>query len=178
MMFFLIVLVLLIVAGVAAVATGAITFGKKTSGGVPARRRPLDRRAQGLYNRLREAMPEQVVLAQVAFSSLLMARDRTLRHSFRAKVAGFVVCTRHFDVIAIVQLSDDPSRRREPAEKEDDALLSSSGYKVLRYAEVPDAATLKADLAKLPVPEAPRAAPASPRPAAQAAPDTLPALDL
>ena len=179
MTFLLIVIAVLVIAGGAAYAMGLLKPGKQRAGAIPARRRPLGKREQLMYLRLREAAPEQVVLSQVAFSSLLMARDRALRHSFRGKVADFVVCSRHFEVIGIVQLTEDAQRSRRDADNEADALLTSSGYKVIRYADVPDAPTLKEDIAKLPVPEAPKlAAVAKPKPAAKAAPDTLPALDL
>jgi len=179
MTFLLIVIAVLVMAGGAAYATGRFKVGSKQAAAIPARRRPLGKREQQMYLRLREAVPEQVVLAQVAFSSLLMARDRALRHSFRGKVADFVVCSRNFEVIGIIQLSEDGQRGRKDADNDQDTLLTSSGYKVIRYAEVPDAFTLKEDIAKLPVPEAQKlAAVPKAKAAAKPAPDTLPALDL
>src|SRR5689334_15031759 len=120
MTFLLIVIAVLVIAGGAAYAMGLLKPGNKRSSAIPARRRPLGKREQLMYLRLREAVPEQVVLSQVAFSSLLMARDRALRHSFRGKVAGFVVCSRHFEVIGIIQLSEDAQRARKDADDEDD----------------------------------------------------------
>ena len=174
----IIVLALLVVAGGVAHAKGAFRSSGKRAGAIPARRRPLGRRDQLMYLRLREALPDHVVLAQVAFSSLLMARDRTLRHQLRAKAADFVVCTRHFEVLGILQLCDEAQRRRQNIEQEHDALLTSSGYKVIRYTDIPDAHTLKADIAKLPVPEAPKLPAVSKSKQAAKAADSLPALDL
>jgi very-short-patch-repair endonuclease len=105
----------------------------------PVRRRPLTPRQQAMYHRLTQCMPEQVVFSQVALSSLLTARDRATRSTFNRKVADFVVCSRAFEVLAIVALDDSARGGSVRAfDGRRDALLESAGYRVLRYSAVPD----------------------------------------
>lgn len=103
----------------------------------PVRRRPLTPRQQQTYHRLVQSLPEHVVFAQVALSSLLTARDRATRSRFNRKVADFVVCTRSFEVLAVIAL-DDGRQGVRSFDGRRDALLEAAGYRVLRYGNVPD----------------------------------------
>jgi very-short-patch-repair endonuclease len=105
----------------------------------PVRRRPLTPRQQAMYHRLTQCLPEHVVFSQVALSSLLTARDRATRSTFNRKVADFVVCSRAFEVQAVVALDDGARGGSVRAfDGRRDALLESAGYRVLRYSAVPD----------------------------------------
>ena len=106
-----------------------------------------------MYWRLVEGLPEYVVLAQVAFSALLYAQSWRTRNQFNTKVADFVICTRAFEVIAIIEL-DDSSHRDEEAKARDahrDAMLEEAGYRVLRYTRVPDREKIRNDVIRPPV---------------------------
>lgn len=84
------------------------------------------------------------MLAQVAFSALLTARDRATRNTFDRKVADFVVCTKGLRVTAVVELDDSSHKGREVQDTERQGLLERAGYTVLRFKHVPDAAALRA----------------------------------
>ena len=107
---------------------------------------PLTHREQAMCFRLVETFPEHVVLAQVAFSALLTARSRALRNTFDRKVADFVLCSRGFEPLAVIELDDASHKRRETQDRARSDMLQKCGYSVVRYANVPDAKQLRADL--------------------------------
>ena len=61
---------------------------------------------QPTFLRLLEALPEHIVLAQVAFSAFMTAKGYATRNLFNRKVADFVVLDKQFNVVAIVELDD------------------------------------------------------------------------
>lgn len=101
---------------------------------------------QPMYFRLVEATPDCIVLAQVAFSALITTKSQTTRNTFDRKVCDFVICTKAFNVLAIVELDDASHRGREKEDAARDSLLTEAGYKVLRYKKTPDVETIRADL--------------------------------
>lgn len=122
--------------------------GRKAKGNAWSRM-PLTEREQSMYFRLSQAMPEAVVLAQVAFSSLLDTKDRPTRATFDRKVADFVVCSKSFEVTAVIELDDASHKGRTSQDAKRDALLTQAGYKVLRFKNVPDTSELMAAFARL-----------------------------
>lgn len=137
----------LIVAAVFAVAVAAALLLPKRQRGnrqQPKAKPLMTVREQPMYWRLVEAFPGEVVLAQVAFSALLTARDRATRNTFDRKVADFVVCTKGLRVTAVVELDDSSHKGREVQDTERQGLLERAGYTVLRFKHVPDAAALRA----------------------------------
>lgn len=128
-------------------------LGDSPSSGEKARaRKPLTAREQDMFLRLSQAFPAPrfVVLSQVAFSALLTARRQGTRNGFNRKVADFVLCDGHFSVIAAIEIDDrsHAGRGREDAAR--DTWLTDAGYKVKRYANIPDVATLHLDLLSSP----------------------------
>jgi very-short-patch-repair endonuclease len=113
------------------------------------RRRLLGKNEQPMYFRLRETFPDHVVLAQVAFSSLLNSRSKSTQSTFNLKVADFVLCTAAFEVLAVIELDD---ARHSEADVSSDAMLTEAGYQVLRFDRIPDAKELKLAVGALPVP--------------------------
>ena len=109
-------------------------------------RKVLGASAQQMYLRLLEAFPDHIVLAQVAFSALLDTRLQTTRDQFDRKVADFVICTKAFEVIGIIELDDAGRRDRAPESAAGDRLLAQAGYEVCRYQTIPDAQSLRAGL--------------------------------
>ncbi|MCO5356445.1 DUF2726 domain-containing protein [Acidovorax kalamii] len=144
---------LLVVVGLA-----FVTASKKNKGGGtgerPRRKAPLTDREQAMFNRLVQALPERVVLAQVSFSALLTARAYAVRNTFDRKVADFVICDAAFQVIAVVELDDSSHKGRAKEDAARDALLTDAGYRVVRYPRVPDIEQVKADFAAPVVPKA------------------------
>lgn len=119
-------------------------------------RQPLTKHEQAMYFRLRATFPEHVVLAQVAFSALLTARGYSSRNRFSQKTADFVLCTRAFDVLAVIELDDSTHRRKRTSDAARDALLGEAGYAVLRFTRIPDASDLLAALATMRTPQTPQ----------------------
>lgn len=132
-------LILIIIAAVVFVLLFAKSRpGSRRATGQLSAKQPLTPREQAMFFRLQSALPEYVVLAQVAFSALLTTRDRPTRSTFDRKVCDFVVCSKAFQVIAIVEIDDVSHRGREGADAKRDALLEAAGYRVVRFAQVPD----------------------------------------
>lgn len=107
---------------------------------------PLTPAERELYVRLREAMPECVVLAQVALSSLVGVREqgdwRQWFNRISQKSVDFVLCLPHdFTVVAVIELDDRTHGRadRQRADAAKDEALKLAGHPVLRFraSEVP-----------------------------------------
>ena len=106
----------------------------------PKKKAPLTEREQGMYWRLREVLSERthVVLAQVSFSALLSSRQQATRNTFNRKTADFVVFTKAFEVVAVIELDDASHRGREKEDAERESLLTGAGYRVIRFKNIPD----------------------------------------
>lgn len=108
-------------------------------------KRPLSEREQKMFFRLTATFPEHVVLAQVAFSALLKSTQQATRNQYNRKMADFVLCDKSFNVIAAIELDDSSHKGREREDRERDGLLTHAGFRVLRYAQIPDTTRLLAD---------------------------------
>lgn len=113
----------------------------------PRRKSVLSAHEQAMYNRLVQSLPDLNVLAQVGFGALLTARTRPARNTFDRKIADFVICSKAFEVLAIVELDDSSHRGRADRDASRDALLEQAGYRVVRYAQIPDVDRVKTDFA-------------------------------
>ncbi len=149
------VIVITVVVLLAIVAIAFLMRGKTRTAGDRDkiwRRRLLSKNEQPMYFKLREAFPDQVVLAQVAFSSLVNSRSKSTQSTFDRKVADFLLCTPAFEVLAVIELDDPNHKADAEADSASDAMLMEAGYQVLRFDRVPDAKELKAAVGALPVP--------------------------
>lgn len=108
---------------------------------------PLTINEQPMYFRLTEAFPSHIVLAQVSFSALLQSSNLGVRNQYNRKMADFVLCTKAFEVLAIIELDDSSHKGREHKDAMRDKLLTDAGYLVKRYPTVPNVETLKSQLA-------------------------------
>ena len=125
------------------VAAASMTLKATTKTGA-IRTRPkklMTKREQGMYWRLRETFPDAVVLGQVAFSALITSAPRD-RNRYSQKIADFVVCDRAVGVQFIVELDDASHQGRAREDAARAALLTNAGYRVLRFANIPDKAAL------------------------------------
>jgi len=99
---------------------------------------PLSEPEQVLYWRLRGACPEHQVLAQVALSQLIRAKRGASRQAtfnrFSQLVADFVVCTKAFEVVAVLELDDrsHDSADRAAADARKSGVLAAAGYRLIR----------------------------------------------
>lgn len=138
---------LLLIAIFVAIAVLSLKKGREGKGTF-AKRKIATANEQGMYWRLIECFPqpEYVVLTQVSFGAMLIAKDGASRYSFSQKRADFVVADKTFKVLAVVELDDSSHKGREADDAKRDAMLTQAGYKVLRYARIPDAGRLKTDI--------------------------------
>ena len=97
-----------------------------------------------------EALPEYAILAQISFGALLNAKTRAARNRFDRKIADFAICNKKTaEVLALIELDDSSHRGKEAQDAARDDMLNRAGYTVLRYARVPSAAEVRADMKKV-----------------------------
>lgn len=108
-------------------------------------KRPLTQREQTMFLRLSSTFPDCVVLSQVAFSALITSRQPATRNGFNRKMADFVLCSKAFDVLAVIELDDSSHKNREREDADRDEWLTKAGYRVVRYPQIPEEAKLLAD---------------------------------
>lgn len=99
-----------------------------------------------MYTALASAVPEFVVLAQVALSALLTTNRRADRNRFDRKVADFVICTKQLVPIVVIELDDSSHNKKQAADADRDAMLRNAGYQTIRYRNIPQLAQLKLDV--------------------------------
>ncbi len=99
-----------------------------------------------MFIRLKEALPQQHILAQVAFSALITSDDYKIRQKFNRKVTDFVILNTQFEVIAIIELDDPTHLYKEEEDRQRDAMLKEAGYRIIRYTEIPTTRQLQKDI--------------------------------
>ncbi|MET0322940.1 MAG: DUF2726 domain-containing protein [Duganella sp.] len=109
-------------------------------------RRPLTAFEEQMYGALVGALPECVVLAQVAFSALVTTPATRHRNRFDRKVADFVVCSRRMTPVAVIELDDSSHRSKRAADAQRDAMLRNAGLTTLRYQSIPAAHIIRRDI--------------------------------
>lgn len=129
----------------ALVVIGAIAlkeFGATRRGGGSGRyraKRLLTENEFEFYGRLRTALPDHEILAQVAMGALLEPDGaysrldyQRLRGPIAQKIVDFVICERlGLKPVAVVELDDRTHDKRKDAER--DQILNAAGYRVLRW---------------------------------------------
>lgn len=113
---------------------------------VVQRKQLLTNREQEMFSVLTTALPECTVLAQVAFSALITADGWQSRNRFNRKVADFVLCSKHLNVIAVIELDDRSHIGREHHDRERDAMLKQAGYTTIRYPRIPTTEEIRRDI--------------------------------
>lgn len=142
--------------GMAGLIAASLLKGQKAAGEKPRSKRPLTEREQAMFFRLQEAMPDLVVMPQVAMSALLTARKASSRNTFDRKVMDFVLCTKAFEVVCVIELDDASHRGKEKNDATRDTMLNDAGYKTARFKNVPDAEPLRKAIHALQEPTAPK----------------------
>lgn len=102
-----------------------------------------------MFSTLSTALPECVVLAQVAFSALITTDEQTHRNRFDRKVADFVICSRQLTPIAVVELDDRSHWNKRAADADRDTMLRNAGYQTLRYQGIPQTEDVRRDIEAL-----------------------------
>lgn len=108
-------------------------------------KRIISMNEQPTFMKLREALPEHIILAQVAFSAFMTAQGYATRNLFNRKVADFVVLDKSFNIVVIVELDDSSHKGKEKFDAERDALIREAGFKVIRYKRTPELTQIHAD---------------------------------
>lgn len=110
----------------------------------------LTEREQVLFHRLRKALPEYIVLAQVQLSQMITVRTRVeSRQAWLNKIAqksvDFVVCNHDLSVLAVIEL-DDGSHDTQTQIKRDrdkDKALKHAGVRIIRTREIPSVESIR-----------------------------------
>lgn len=97
------------------------------------------------YTRLKEILPNYIILAHVSFDALLTTKYYRTRNKYRNMVADFVVLDENQQIKAIIALDDPMVLKRIQPSQYQDALLQMAGYRVIRYDDVPEYAQLRDD---------------------------------
>lgn len=140
------IIILIIVCAIFVFVFGNVNKGNKKGERNPIKgRRLMSMNEQPTFLRLREALSEHIVLAQVAFSAFMTAKGYATRNLFNRKVADFVVLDKQFNVVAIVELDDSSHKGREAKDAERDALIAEAGHRLIRYQRTPDFDQVKKD---------------------------------
>lgn len=94
---------------------------------------------QVLYWRLVQALPDNVVLAQVQLSRFLGVKKGNKHIQWLNRVsqksADFVVCNRDFSVVAVIELDDSSHSRasRKKADADKTKAIADAGLRLIRW---------------------------------------------
>ncbi|WP_111894069.1 DUF2726 domain-containing protein [Acinetobacter sp. MB5] len=105
----------------------------------------LNYNEQMIYQRLSQLLPQHIILSNVSYSSLLTSKYSHTRAKYHNMIADFVILNEKFQVVTIISLSDSMFTQHRD-DRYEDALLEMAGYRVLRYAGIPDLKKLSRDL--------------------------------
>jgi hypothetical protein len=123
----------------AIVALAILKRARRPHGTTPGTYRavkPLSDPEQTLYWRLKDAMPECVVLSQVTFSRFIRPEHaapgsrQALFNRISRKSVDFLLCLPDFTVVSAVELDDRSHSSKRDAER--DAILQAAGIPVVR----------------------------------------------
>ena len=114
-------------------------------------KKPLTRVEQALYFRLIDALPQQIVLAQVPMTSFLRVRRGQTWSEWHSRISqksvDYLICERDFSIVAAIELDDashdSPARVHADATKS--RALTSAGVTLVRWrtTAMPDIATIR-----------------------------------
>ena len=127
--------------------------------------KPMSNAEQVLYFRLRKALPDHIVLAQVQLSRILSVKKGNNFGAWNNRInrlsADFVVCTKDASVAAVIELDDAThhSETRRAADAKKEKALRAAGVRLLRWQarDLPDEAAILSEL--LPKPRAMKLSP-------------------
>lgn len=114
-------------------------------------KKPLSQPEQVLYFRLIQALPEQIILAQVQLSRLLGVKKGNNYQAWYNRInrmsADFVVCNKDSSIAAVIELDDATHQRkdRQVADAKKDKALASAGVRIVRWQAktIPDIAKIQ-----------------------------------
>ena len=109
---------------------------------------------QVLYFRLIDALPDQIILAQVQLSCFLGVKKGYNYQSWSNRInrmsADFVVCNKDSSIVAVIELDDATHQKpdRKAADAKKDKALKAAKIKILRWQAkaIPDVSDIKTAL--------------------------------
>ena len=109
---------------------------------------------QILYFRLRNALPDHIILAQVQLSRFLGVKKGNNFHSWNNRInrmsADFVVCNKDSSIVAVIELDDESHEReiRKAADSKKNKALSYAGISIVRWQVkmLPDESKIQASI--------------------------------
>ena len=120
------------------------------------KKQPLSEPEQVLFHRLREALPEMIVLAQVAMPAMVgIRKNENWKRQFNEisrKHVDFVICHPDLSLRAIIELDDSTHQRGERirADAVKDAAFQIIGVPMVRFdvREMPSIETIRKTIEK------------------------------
>lgn len=115
-------------------------------------KKPLTQPEQVLYFRLKDSLPDQMILAQVQLSRFLGVKKGSNFHSWNNRInrmsVDFLICGKDSSIIAAVELDDKSHERQDriKADNKKDKALLSANVRTVRWnvKELPDMAAIRA----------------------------------
>ena len=105
-----------------------------------------------LFLKLRKALPDYIVLTQVALSAILSSSGQVTRNKLNRYRADFVILDKDFRVLAIIEL-ENPSQNAVEIKKQDrNAMCKEANYHVIHYAHTPDIEQIQRDFSNIGLP--------------------------
>lgn len=102
-----------------------------------------------VFLKLRKALPDHIVLAQVSLSALLSSTGQVTRNRLNRYRADFVVLDKDGHVIAIVELTDTSHQPQNGKTNERDTMLKEANYRIISYTHTPDIEQIQRDFSML-----------------------------
>ncbi|QPJ62298.1 MAG: DUF2726 domain-containing protein [Candidatus Nitronauta litoralis] len=102
-------------------------------------KRPVTSAEQKLYFALVRAVPDLLILPQVAFSQFIGTRGGDSKENFalfgtaRQKVVDFLICDKAFNIICAIELDDKSHENKGEEDFKRDEILRESGINCLRF---------------------------------------------
>lgn len=146
---------------VSCAALGLVAASRKSRDGLLNRPWPLDAKRQlltererVLFGRLREALPNHIVLAQVQLLQILEFRSRQRDWGIFNRISrlsiDFLVLNADTSIVAAIELDDATHARqdRRQADARKSHALKSAGIRLIRWQarSLPDLPSIKADI--------------------------------
>ncbi|GAC1374905.1 MAG: DUF2726 domain-containing protein [Aquirhabdus sp.] len=98
-----------------------------------------------IFLKLRKALPDHIILTQVALSALLSSTGQVTRNRFNRYRADFVILDKEAHVVAIIELNDESHKLQNGKVDERHAMLTEANYHVIRYSHTPDIEQIQRD---------------------------------
>lgn len=151
MIFFIIVAVIAAIA-MALIATVSNKGGrtKKDNDRTPIKPRAiLTIKEQSFFAKLRKALPDCIVLTQVALSAILSTSGQVTRNKLSRCRADFVILDKDLKILAIIELEDPNQKGLENKNFDRNAMCLEADYRIVHYEHPPDIEQIQRDFSQL-----------------------------